>query len=379
MDPEVFYLNHGSFGAVPREVQAIQVEYQHRAHANPNSWYRNELPDRLIAARQTTARCLGVADDLFAFVPNSSLGMTTAVQALVDDANSNCRPAHIVATSLGYGGIHLALQRVTHRSCATLSTVTVAYPHEITADLIATRISAEIPASDTQTIVVLDLITSDTGVLLPVDEIVAQLRLMYRGLRIVIDGAHAAGMLEYPLPTGFDVWVGNFHKWQCAPRPAAGIVCANTDVAALMAPLMPSWGYEDGFPKSFDWQGTNDYSSYLAIPAAIEFHQQWSFSERDSHNRMVVDGGATLLRSAWGVEPHIPDSLQAPWMRMVRLPLTPAFTRQQRDDLIRRASRELRAETTIMTVGGHNYVRLSAHMYNEVNDFRSLIGLTNLV
>jgi selenocysteine lyase/cysteine desulfurase len=66
-------------------------------------------------------------------------------------------------------------------------------------------------------------------------------------------------------------------------------------------------------------------------------------------------------------------------MRMVRLPLTPAFTRQQRDDLIRRASRELRAETTIMTVGGHNYVRLSAHMYNEVNDFRSLIGLTNLV
>ncbi|MEO8162618.1 MAG: hypothetical protein ABI590_02455, partial [Ilumatobacteraceae bacterium] len=178
---------------------------------------------------------------------------------------------------------------------------------------------------------------------------------------------------------GFDVWVGNFHKWLCAPRPAAGIVCADSQVAAVMAPLAPSWGYEDGFPKSFDWQGTSDYSSYLATPCAIEFQRRWSFSERDSHNRLVVDGGAKLLRNAWGVEQHVPDSLEAPWMRMVLIPRTPALTRSEREALIQRASRERKIETTIVSVGDHNYVRLSAHMYNEVEDFHSLVGLTQLV
>lgn len=378
LDPNVSYLNHGSFGSVPREVQAIQNDFHHRAHTNPNRWFRSELPDLLIAARQTTASWLGVTEELFAFVPNSSHGMITAVQALVDDVNSNHRSAHIVATSLGYGGVQLALQRVAQRSNATLSIVSVAYPHEITADFIATRIAAEIPESGIQTVVVLDLITSDTAVLLPVDEIIARLRSVDPSLRIVIDGAHAAGMLEHPLPTGFDVWVGNFHKWLCAPRPAAGIVCANNQIAALMAPLAPSWGYEDGFPKSFDWQGTSDYSSYLATPSAIEFQERWSYSERNVHNRSVIDGGAALLRDAWGVEQHIPASLQAPWMRMVRLPHLPALTRDERDAMIQRASRELQTETTLMSVGGHNYVRLSAHMYNEVDDYRALVGLTQL-
>ena len=321
---------------------------------------------------------MGVAEELFAFVPNSSQGMATAVQALVDDVNSRHLRAHIIATSLGYGGVQLALQRVAQRSQATLDTVAIRYPDEITADLIASRIAEAISTTDAETIVVLDLITSDTGVLLPVDEIIAQLKSTKPNLRIVIDGAHAAGMLEIPLPTGFDVWIGNFHKWLCAPRPSAGIVCANAQIAALMAPLAPSWGYENGFPLSFDWQGTSDYSSYISVPSAIEFQQQWSFSERNLHNAEVVETGATLLREAWDVDRHVPPALEAPWMRMVRLPISPAFTRNECDALIQRAGRELNAETTIMSVGGHNYVRLSAHMYNEADDYRVLVGLPKL-
>lgn len=378
LDPSITHLNHGSFGALPHVVDAIQREFQHRALTNPNRWFRFELPDLLIAARQSTARWMGVAEELFAFVPNSSQGMATAVQALVDEVNSRHRQAHIIATSLGYGGVQFALQRVAQRSKATLDTVTIRYPDEITADLIASRISEAISTTNAETIVVLDLITSDTGVLLPVDEIIAQLKSSNPSLRVVVDGAHAAGMLENPLPTGFDVWVGNFHKWLCAPRPSAGIVCANTQIAALMAPLAPSWGYENGFPTSFDWQGTSDYSSYISVPSAIEFQQQWSFTERNMHNSEVVGAGAALLREAWNVDRHVPAALEAPWMRMVRLPISPAFTRKECDALIQRAGRELNTETTIMSVGGHNFVRLSAHMYNEADDYRMLVGLPQL-
>ncbi len=378
-DLSVNFLNHGSYGAVPLEVDAAQLEFQLRANANPNRWFRFELPDLLIAARQSTAKWLGVEEDRFAFVPNASQGVITAVQALVDDANVRKRRAHIVATSLGYGGVQLGLRRLAQRSNATINTVAIRYPDEITAEIIADRIGEAIPESQSQTIVVLDLITSDTAVLLPVAEIIAKLKAKHPSIRVVIDGAHSAGMLEFPLPIGFDVWVGNFHKWVCAPRPSAGLVCATKEIAELMAPLAPSWDYEYGFPRSFDWQGTSDYSAYLATPPAIEFLRQWSYEELNTHNTTVVKAGAALLRHAWGVDRHVEESLEAPWMRMVRLPTSTAFTRDECNTLIRKASLDLKSETTIMSVAGHNYVRLSAHMYNEMSDYTMLAELPQLI
>lgn len=379
LSPHVTHLNHGSFGAVPLEVEAIQRDFQRRTQTNPNRWFRIELPELLIAARQTTARWLGVPEELFAFVPNASQGVITAVQALVDNVNMRHQRAHLIATSLGYGGVQYGLQRVAQRSNATLNTVTIEYPQEITADSIASRICEVISTPDAPAIVVLDQITSNTGVLMPVEEIIVQLKAAHPHLRFVIDGAHAAGMLETPLPHGFDVWVGNFHKWLCAPRPSAGVVCATSQIAALMAPLAPSWGYEQGYPNSFDWQGTSDYSAYLATPGAIEFQHRWSYAERNLHNTAVVDAGAALLREVWGMDQHLPVPIEAPWMRMVRLPKSPVFTRRECDVLIQRTGHELRAETTVISVGDHNYVRLSAHMYNEADDYRALIEMPRLV
>jgi isopenicillin-N epimerase len=186
-------------------------------------------------------------------------------------------------------------------------------------------------------------------------------------------------MLPNPIPQGCDVWVGNLHKWLCAPRPAAGLVCRNPRLRASLSPLAPSWGFEDGFPTSFDWQGTADYSAYLSVPAAITFQEQWSWSVRDEHNRRVVDGGAEFLRRAWKVEQHIDSSREAPWMRMVKTPASRPLTKAEVDATIERAGRELKAECVLVSVGDSTYVRLSAHMYNEVEDYRALVDLTRLL
>lgn len=378
LDAQAAYLNHGSFGSVPIKVESVQSDFQRRAHTNPNHWFRFELPDLLIAARQATAKWLGVKENLFAFVPNASQGVITAVQAIADDFTRQDRHTHIITTSLGYGGVQFGIQRVAQRCNATLTTVAIEYPGEVRTDFIVSRIHQALTTNVTSTVVVLDQITSDTAVLIPVDEIIGQLKVTHPDLRFVVDGAHSPGMLESPVPRGADVWVGNFHKWLCAPRSSAGIVCATSQIAAMMAPLAPSWGYEDGFPKSFDWQGTNDYSAYLATPSAIEFQERWSFGERNLHNTSVVDAGADLLRQAWGVNQHVPAPVEAPWMRMIRIPGLPAFTREECNALIHRASHELKVETTVMPIGGDNYVRLSAHMYNDVGDYQRLVGLPKL-
>jgi isopenicillin-N epimerase len=379
LDPSISHLNHGSFGAVPHDVQLVQESFQKRMNANPNRWFRSELPDLMIGARHITASWFGVDADDFAFVPNAGQGVITAVQSLVDHVNAKHQTAHIVDTSLGYGGVTRGLQHIAKRSGATYSDAVLTYPIDLDASMIAYRIRECMPMVDAPAIVVLDHVTSETGLLLPVSDVISDLRGTHPDTMFVIDGAHSAGMLQHPIPQGCDVWVGNLHKWLCAPRPAAGLVCRNPRLRTSLSPLAPSWGFEDGFPASFDWQGTADYSSYLSVPAAIAFQEQWSWDVRDSHNRGVVDAAAEMLRREWKVASHIDASREAPWMRVVKTTASRPLTKPELDQTIERAGRELKAECVLVSVGESTYVRLSAHMYNEVEDYRALVDLTRLL
>lgn len=379
LDKSIAYLNHGSYGAVPVSVQDVQNTFIDRANSNPNRWFRFELPQLMIEARHIVAYWFGVAPEHFAFVPNASQGVVTAVQALVDDATTRNQRTHLVATSLGYGGVLYGLQHIAARSNATYTVAELQYPHDVSAEIISTRIHAALPANNEPTVVVLDHITSETGVLFPVDDIIHSIRATHPHTRFVIDAAHSAGMLERPLPNIYDVWVGNLHKWICAPRPAAALICGSPEIRAVMKPLAPSWGFEDGFPASFEWQGTSDYSAYLSVPAAIAFQEQWPYGQRDIHNRNVVDGAAALLRNAWGTPEHVGNTVEAPWLRMVQLPVDRPLTKPQIDSLVERAGLELNTECMCMTVRDKSYVRLSAHMYNEISQYENLIGLTRLL
>jgi isopenicillin-N epimerase len=379
LDKSIAYLNHGSYGAVPISVHNVQNTFIERANRNPNRWFRYELPQLMTEARHHAAHWFGVAPEHFAFVPNASQGVVTAIQSLVDHATSCHQRTHLIATSLGYGGVLYGMQHIAARSNATYAVADVVYPHDVTAEIISSRIRALLPNNREPIVVVLDHITSETGVLFPVDDIISAIRSTHPHAKFVIDAAHSAGMLEHPLPADFDVWIGNLHKWLCAPRPAAALICGSPEVREIMKPLAPSWGFEDGFPESFEWQGTSDYSAYLSVPAAITFQEQWAYSQRNEHNRMVADGAANLLRNAWGTENHLGSTIEAPWLRMVQLPVTEPLTKPQIDVTVKRAGLELNTECMCMTVRGKSYVRLSAHMYNEIDQYENLIGITRLL
>ena len=267
LDPRIAYLNHGSFGAVPKVVAAAQRELQMLEEGHPNLFFRTTLPKLHDEARAFVAEWRGISPELFAFIPNASQGVITAASALVTKPRSQ-----IVATSLGYGGVLNGLAEIARRTQSTLRIAEIDFASGTqTADDIADSVFAAL--TNETTLVVLDQITSETALLLPVDQIIRTIRRVSPQARVVIDGAHAPGMLTPTLPLDLDVWVGNFHKWICAPRASAGLVCRTGEVASRMVPLAPSWDFEAGFPKSFFAQGTDDYSSYLATPHAIRFHE----------------------------------------------------------------------------------------------------------
>ena len=373
LDPRVAYLNHGSFGSVPKVVAEAQREIQLLDESNPNLFFRTTLPRLHDEARMFVAKWLGTTPELFAFVPNASQGVITAAGALISKPRSQ-----IVATSLGYGGVLNGLAEIARRTQSTLRIAEIDFASGAqTADDIADSVFAAL--TNETNLVVLDQITSETALLLPVDQIMRTIRRVAPQARVVIDGAHGPGMLTPALPTDFDVWVGNFHKWICAPRASAGLVCRSSEIASQMVPLAPSWDFEAGFPKSFFSQGTDDYSSYLATPNAIKFHESIGADKLDKHNREVLDDVATMLHEHWGTEPVVPVEMSCPWMRLVRLPLKKQLTKPQSDALTLKISQELKTETVIVSPGDATFVRLSAFIYNEPADFEKLKQVPDLV
>ena len=372
LDSQVAYLNHGSFGAVSKVVAAAQREFQLLEENNPNLFFRTTLPKLYDEARDFVAEWLGTSPELFAFVPNASQGVITATSALVTKPRSQ-----IVATSLGYGGVLNGLTEIARRTQSTLRIAEIEFTAGVqTADDIADSVFAAL--TNETNLVVLDQITSETALALPIEQIVRTIRRVAPQARVVIDGAHSPGMLTPALPADFDVWVGNFHKWICAPRASAGLVCKNLTIASQMTPLAPSWDFQAGFPKSFFAQGTDDYSSYLATPHAIKFHESVGFSERDTHNRGVIDDASKMLHKYWGTEPDVPTEMFCPWMRLVRLPMKRQLTKSQCDALTLKVSQELKTETVIVSPGDATYVRLSAQIYNEVSDYEKLKSVPEL-
>ena len=118
-------------------------------------------------------------------------------------------------------------------------------------------------------ILVIDHISSAIGVVLPVAEIVARARA--RGIPVLVDGAHAPGQVAVDLEQlGADWWVGNLHKWVCAPKGAALLWTAKQHQGGMRAAIT-SHGHRKGYGDEFDWPGTFDPSAWLASPATSTY------------------------------------------------------------------------------------------------------------
>ncbi len=362
LDPALRHLNHGSFGAVPLAAQERQREARERMESAPVVWFP-ELPGRLAAARAELAAFLGTDAGDLALVPNASAG------ASVVYANLERRGGgEIVVTDHGYGAVTMGAERLARRWGGRVRTAGV--PLDAGEEEAYEAVLAEVGA-DTG-LVVLDQITSATARRLPVRRIGAELR--RRGIPLLVDGAHAPGLIAAPLEgLACDFWTGNLHKWGCAPRGTAALV-ARGPLRDGLYPLIDSWGAGDPYPERFDQQGTVDATGPLAAPAALDFiDAAWGWAAARRYMDELVAYGARVVGDALaaltGTDASVDVGMPVPGMRLVRLPDGLAGTRLAADALRDRAPAELGVETAFTSFGGVGYVRLSAHVYNTAEDY----------
>lgn len=359
LDPGVLHLNHGSYGAVPRRTQQVLAGLRAETESNPMRWFRS-VADRLVAARLELADYLQADPAGFALVPNASAGVTVALATIPIPAGSR-----IVLTNHTYGAVRFAAERFARAYQAEV--VEVALPLEADADTVVALVGA---ALDERTAaLVVDQISSATATTLPIARLVEVCRAV--GTPIIVDGAHAPGLIEAPAAGGADFWTGNFHKWPAAPRGTAGLVVAPR-WRELARPLIVSWSEPDErLPERFDMQGTLDYAAWIAAPESLRVLAELDWPRRLPQLSAMLDEGAEVVAKALGTGVgEVPNP--APTMRLVELPLPATFTNEDAEAIKLRASAEIQAEITLTGFDDRVFLRLSAHAYNSARDYEQL-------
>lgn len=372
LDPTVTYLNHGTVGAPPIPVIAHWRDIQDEIELQPAQYLLRELADidavgkpaapRMRTAARHVADFVGCEVEQFGFVDNATTGCNAVLRSFPFRAGDE-----IAVTNLGYGGVNNAVEYAAKQSGGTVCVIDLprpgAQPHEFVA-------AVEAALAPNTRMLVIDHITSQTALVLPIAEIAAACH--RHGVVVLVDGAHAPGAIDLDVDSlGADFYVANLHKWLWTPR-SCGFVWAAAEHVAHLHPTVISWGYRNGLAAEFDLLGTRDPSPFLAAPFAIELWNDWGGRLILDHNHQLIVRNARRLAEAWGTEFSIPESMLGP-MAYVTLPDGLGSTRAEAVALQESLLADDRIEVPVFADQGLLTCRISAQIYNDDNDFAFLI------
>jgi isopenicillin-N epimerase len=373
LDSSIRHLNHGAFGAVPVPVARHQAAIRAEIARNPTQFFAREIEGRLDEARFDLAGFLGSDPDALAWIDNTTTGVNTVLRFV----ERRLGPGdEVLITSHEYNACRNAVAAMAARVGATVRIAELPFPVFDTA-AISEAVLSKLSASTR--LVVLDHVTSQSAMVLPIEDLVDQIE--GSGIPTLVDGAHAPGMLELDLDSlGASFYVGNCHKWLCAPHGAAFLRVDEQYRDAI--PLVISHGWNDTrtersrFRKLFDWVGTDDPSAVLSVPVAIDavgsaLPGGWPALIQRNHD-LAVEGRRIVLDRIGG-DAGVPADMIGT-MAAIELPPAEEPSDGIVDPLTGAIGESHRIEVPVFSfpASPQRVVRLSAHLYNTVDDYEAL-------
>ncbi|MBS0444948.1 MAG: aminotransferase class V-fold PLP-dependent enzyme [Proteobacteria bacterium] len=366
--PDAVYLNHGTVGVTPRRVLAAQQALRDEIERHPARFLLRELmsldaappaePRRLRAAAERVAGFLGARGDDLVLVDNASSGINAVLRSLRLEADDE-----ILLFEHAYGAVERAARYVARERGARVTTVALQTPPTDPAACLA---ALEAGLTERTRIAVIDHVTSETALVLPVEAMAALCRA--HGVPVLVDGAHAPGAIAVDLGSlGVDWYVANLHKWAFAPR-GCGVLWARPERQAGLHPSVISWGLDVGWHQEFDWTGTRDPTPWLCAPDGIAFITEFLGTDAmRAYNHALARNAARRLAARWGTPWTTPESMIG-CMVSVPLPARLGADAAQAQRLKDWLLFERRIEAPVMARGGRLWARLSAQVYNDDDD-----------
>jgi isopenicillin-N epimerase len=308
LDPFIIFLNHGSFGATPRDVLESQTAYRARMEREPVRFLVRELEPLLDQARGEVAAFVGAGAEGLVFVPNATAGVNAVLRSLDLDKHDE-----LLVTNQEYNASRNALDYAAQLAGSKVVQIDIPFPIQ-SPDEVVERVLAAV--TDRTRLLLIDHITSQTALVLPVERLVAEMS--RRGIDTLVDGAHAPGMLPLDLrKLGAAYYTGNLHKWVCAPKGAA-FLYIHENRRRSVRPIAISHGANSTRTDrsrlwlEFDWTGTFDPTAWLAAADSLRYIAslvEGGWPEVMRRNRTLALRARDILAAHLGIAPPAPDAM----------------------------------------------------------------------
>lgn len=368
LDPDVIFLNHGSFGATPKPVFEVYQTWQARMERQPVLFLGRQYDELMQEARNALGEFLHVSGDDIVFIPNATFGVNIVARSIELNAGDE-----ILASNHEYGACDYTWNFICEKTGAKYIRQSISIPVHSEEELIAEFWSGVTARTK---VIFLSHITSSTALRFPVEKICKMAR--ENGIVTLIDGAHSLGQIPLDLADlGADFYTGNCHKWAMAPKGSA-FLYARQEVQGLLDPLIVSWGYgnppESGTGSRFidilQWTGTKDPAAVLSVPAALKFMHDfhWKEVQHECHEvlQYALDEICKLV--------NLPAIYPVGGDFFSQMGVAPLPSDVDIILLKRLLYDRFKVEVPLTSLGNNKLIRISVQCYNSVADIDVLLG-----
>ena len=363
LDDSVTFLNHGSFGACPKELFTVYQDFQLQMEREPVQFVTTIGPRLLKESRTALGEYIRCDADDVVFTTNPTYAINIIAKSL------DLKPGdEILATNHEYGAMDRTWKYYCRKSGAKYVTQQLSLPFTS-----REKCLEEFWAGYTERtrVVFINQVSSPTALIFPVKEICERAREL--GLITIVDGAHVPGHLPLDLSElKADIYTGACHKWMLTPK-GNSFLYVRKELQDQFDPLLISWGYESERPGPsrfldyHEYQGTRDFSAFLTLPAAVKFLREHHWDSISALCRTAVLENYESLCEIAGTKPIAP--------------LTPEFLGQMcsipirtddPDKIKRILFEQFRIEIPVVSWLGRVFVRMSLNGYNKPEDIEKL-------
>ena len=374
LDPNITFLNHGSFGACPKLILDEQTELRTSLESDPVTFMESTARELWAESLVKLSKFINADSEGMTFVTNATSGVNTVLKSLDLKPNDE-----IIVLDHSYQACWNAVDFITKRTGAKTVVATIPFPIDSNEQIIEEILQK---VTEKTRLVLVDTVTSPTGLRLPFEELVSELQ--SRNVDVLLDAAHGPGIVPLDIKKLNPAYVtGNTHKWLCTPKGSA-FLYIREDKRNRIRPLSVSHGAsvsgtnQERFRFEFDWTGTQDPTAWLCIPSAIDHIGSMlsgGWSAIMDYNTNLAIKGRNLLLEALGTPEPSPDSMIV-GLAAVSLPGSGVLTTSalEPDPLHTLLFEKYRIQVPVFGWSHHNkrYLRIASYLYNSLEEYEYL-------
>ena len=363
LDPDITFLNHGSYGACSKPVFKEYQDWQQKLENQPVQFMTNQVYSAMEKSRESMSQFVGCDEKELVFFQNPTTAVTNVIY------NLDLKPGdEVLMSNHEYGALVRAWKMWGKKTGVKIIQQDISMPVTTEENFIEDFWTG---VTDQTKVIFLSHITSSTALIFPIEKIIKLAK--EQNILTIIDGAHVPAHISLNIhELGCDFYTGACHKWLCAPK-GSSFLFVKKEHQDWIKPVVVSWG-KDGddptpseFIQNFQWQGTRDMSAFLTIPTAINFYIK-EIKPYQAACKKIIQDTYSEFSSVLNTEPI---SAGREWLaQLVAHPLP----KNRPSNLKKRLWEEYQIEIPVFEWNGQEFVRVSIQIYNTQKDVDLLMS-----